>query len=293
MERRGCGLGRRRAWAACRHPRRQGRRHRRHRRAADRAVPGRAQHHRRRRRRRRFGLHNVLNGIPAQPARRPGRPADRHADGVEAFIGFVLDDVQQTWAEQFRRPGREYQNARLAMFSNSVSTQGCGDAPLGRRARSTARPTAASTSTSASSTSSAGASARRATSPRRTSSPTRSATTCRTCSASTTRSREAAQRNPRRRRTSSRCAQELQADCLAGVWGHSAQRARPARARRPRGGPRRRGGRRRRPACSAGGPGRARTPSPTAPRSSACAGSSAGFESGDPQDCDTFAAGDL
>ena len=40
---------------------------------------------------------------------------------------------------------------------------------------------------------------------------------------------------------------ELQADCLAGVWGHSAAAAEAARARRPRGGPRRSGVGRRRP----------------------------------------------
>ena len=50
---------------------------------------------------------------------------------------------------------------------------------------------------------------------------------------------------------------ELQADCLAGIWAHSAYReGRPARERRPRGGAQRGGGRRRRPDPEAVRPGR-------------------------------------
>ena len=102
--------------------------------------------------------------------------------------------------------------------------------------------------------------------------------------------REAAQRNPSDQNELS-VRQELQADCFAGVWGHSRQRARHPRARRPRGGPRRRGGGRRRPPDARAG---------SSPDSFTHGTSEQrvrwfkrGFDSGDPQDCDTFAAGDL
>jgi len=54
-----------------------------------------------------YGLPEVLNGIPAnQPAAQEGQPITAPTES-EAFIAFVLDDVQQTWAEQFRQAGRQ------------------------------------------------------------------------------------------------------------------------------------------------------------------------------------------
>ena len=44
------------------------------------------------------------------------------------FVSFVLDDVQQTWAQLLPKIGDQYQDARLAVFRAGVST-GCGDAP--------------------------------------------------------------------------------------------------------------------------------------------------------------------
>ena len=44
------------------------------------------------------------------------------------FVSFVLDDVQQTWAQLLPKVGDQYQDARLAVFRDGVST-GCGDAP--------------------------------------------------------------------------------------------------------------------------------------------------------------------
>jgi uncharacterized protein len=44
------------------------------------------------------------------------------------FVSFVLDDVQQTWAKILPKVGAQYQDARLALFRDGVST-GCGDAP--------------------------------------------------------------------------------------------------------------------------------------------------------------------
>ena len=44
------------------------------------------------------------------------------------FVSFVLDDVQQTWAQLLPKIGDQYQEARLAVFRDGVSTA-CGDAP--------------------------------------------------------------------------------------------------------------------------------------------------------------------
>ena len=44
------------------------------------------------------------------------------------FVSFVLDDVQQTWAQLLPRVGDQYREARLAVFRDAVSTA-CGDAP--------------------------------------------------------------------------------------------------------------------------------------------------------------------
>ena len=44
------------------------------------------------------------------------------------FVSFVLDDVQQTWAQLLPKLGDQYQEARLAVFRDGVSTA-CGDAP--------------------------------------------------------------------------------------------------------------------------------------------------------------------
>ena len=44
------------------------------------------------------------------------------------FVSFVLDDVQQVWAQLLPKLGDQYQEARLAVFRDGVSTA-CGDAP--------------------------------------------------------------------------------------------------------------------------------------------------------------------
>src|SRR6478672_69380 len=45
------------------------------------------------------------------------------------FVSFVLDDVQQTWAQLLPKVGgRQYQDAKLDVFRDAVDT-GCGTAP--------------------------------------------------------------------------------------------------------------------------------------------------------------------
>jgi predicted metalloprotease len=41
------------------------------------------------------------------------------------FVSFVLDDAQSTWRQAFAKNGRQYQNAKLVLFTGSTQT-GCG-----------------------------------------------------------------------------------------------------------------------------------------------------------------------
>jgi predicted metalloprotease len=62
-------------------------------------------------------------GAPTGPARK-GSPAEEQAAD---FMSFVLDDVQHTWAREFPRLGREYERAKLVLFTDAVRS-GCGAA---------------------------------------------------------------------------------------------------------------------------------------------------------------------
>ncbi|PYQ62535.1 MAG: hypothetical protein DMF53_12765 [Acidobacteria bacterium] len=43
------------------------------------------------------------------------------------FVSFVLDDVQNTWAQIFAQNGQQYRHAKLVLFRNAVQS-GCGTA---------------------------------------------------------------------------------------------------------------------------------------------------------------------
>jgi predicted metalloprotease len=62
-------------------------------------------------------------GAPTGPARK-GSPAEEQAAD---FMSFVLDDVQNTWAVEFTRLGREYARAKLVLFTDAIRS-GCGAA---------------------------------------------------------------------------------------------------------------------------------------------------------------------
>jgi hypothetical protein len=55
------------------------------------------------------------------------RSEDSDAELVD-FVSFVLDDVQAMWAEQFERAGEQYQDAELVIFTGAVNS-GCGNVP--------------------------------------------------------------------------------------------------------------------------------------------------------------------
>jgi predicted metalloprotease len=56
------------------------------------------------------------------PAAGSSAPAD---DTLAHFISFVLDDVQGVWARQFETAGRNYERAKLVLFTDGIRS-GCG-----------------------------------------------------------------------------------------------------------------------------------------------------------------------
>jgi uncharacterized protein len=56
---------------------------------------------------------------------RGDQQANAAPDEKEAFVGFVLDDVQSTWQQIFAKAGRRYEPAKLVLFSGSTES-GCG-----------------------------------------------------------------------------------------------------------------------------------------------------------------------
>jgi len=46
-------------------------------------------------------------------------------DPEARFVAFVLDDVQNTWAQLFARAGQTYRRSKLVLFTNAINT-GCG-----------------------------------------------------------------------------------------------------------------------------------------------------------------------
>lgn len=63
------------------------------------------------------------DGSPSAPPRTASPAEDEAAD----FMSFVLDDVQNTWAREFTQLGREYERAKLVLFTDAVRS-GCGAA---------------------------------------------------------------------------------------------------------------------------------------------------------------------
>jgi predicted metalloprotease len=233
-----------------------------------------------------FGLDNELNVIPANEGQ-AAQPITAPTES-QAFIAFVLDDVQQTWSEQFRQAGRQYQNARLALFSNSVSTQGCGNAPSAVGPFYCPADGYVYVDESFFDELS-----------QRFGAPGDFAKAyviaheighhVQNLLGIDDQVREAVQRNPEDQNELS-VRQELQADCLAGVWGHSANERGLLEAGDVEEG-----------LGAAEAVGDDRLTQGRASPDSFTHGTSEqrmrwfqrGFESGDPQDCDTFGAGDL
>jgi predicted metalloprotease len=74
------------------------------------------------------GALNPLGGGAAGPGAESGAPVDlsNNGDMVE-FVGFVLDDANGLWADTFQRAGQAYTPARMVLFEDGTQS-GCGPA---------------------------------------------------------------------------------------------------------------------------------------------------------------------
>jgi uncharacterized protein len=71
-----------------------------------------------------------VEGLPQAPGASGSTPLPGAPDPdrkLVDFVSFVLDDVQGTWRQQFQRAGRQYRPAELALFTDATQT-GCGSA---------------------------------------------------------------------------------------------------------------------------------------------------------------------
>jgi predicted metalloprotease len=76
-----------------------------------------------------FDPGSVLRQLPQAPAA-TGDPPDPATDpdaGLVDFVSFVLDDVQGFWDGSFQTNGSAYRPAKLVLFTNATRS-GCGDA---------------------------------------------------------------------------------------------------------------------------------------------------------------------
>ncbi len=76
---------------------------------------------------------NLFNDLGVSPSTQSG--AAQHAPAQDSpeqkkevgFVSFVLDDVQKTWARELPKAGKQYRNAKMVLFTDSVQS-GCGNA---------------------------------------------------------------------------------------------------------------------------------------------------------------------
>jgi uncharacterized protein len=75
------------------------------------------------------GLGSMINQIPGGvPDGSSSNEVASEAQSEEAsFVKFLTEDTQAVWAAEFQQAGRQYQYARLNMFTDQVNT-GCGPA---------------------------------------------------------------------------------------------------------------------------------------------------------------------
>jgi predicted metalloprotease len=72
------------------------------------------------------GLPIDLGPLGAAPAAQgSGVPVE---DEAEEFVGFVIDDAQDTWEQIFAGSGERYERTEVVLFDSAVSTGGCGNA---------------------------------------------------------------------------------------------------------------------------------------------------------------------
>jgi len=76
-----------------------------------------------------YTARGVLGGLTNAPRAHGGSFPQSHiaAETPEVhFVGFVLDDVQKTWEQQFQATGHPYRHAKLVLYTDATRT-GCGE----------------------------------------------------------------------------------------------------------------------------------------------------------------------
>ena len=74
-------------------------------------------------------LFSLLGGsdVSSPPAQNQPVPTTPEEEKQIQFVSFVLDDAQRTWEQEFAQDGQKYQPARLGIFTDSIRS-GCGNA---------------------------------------------------------------------------------------------------------------------------------------------------------------------
>jgi predicted metalloprotease len=78
-----------------------------------------------------FDLNSVFGtGVQAPGADSPAPiPADQDPQrDIKEFSVYVFNDVQKTWGAIFEKEGKSFEHAQLVLYSDAVSTGGCGGA---------------------------------------------------------------------------------------------------------------------------------------------------------------------
>ncbi len=78
-------------------------------------------------------LDSNSSGPPAVDVTRSGPPVSQSAEDQQRvkFVSFVIDDVQRTWEREFPKVGATYQHAKLVLFRDATRS-GCGFAEAAR-----------------------------------------------------------------------------------------------------------------------------------------------------------------
>lgn len=78
-----------------------------------------------------FDIGSMFPGMGAVPGAENPAPLppgqDPDAD-LKDFSAYVFTDAQQVWRQAFRQDGRSWRDAQLVLYSDAVSTGGCGNA---------------------------------------------------------------------------------------------------------------------------------------------------------------------
>ena len=78
-----------------------------------------------------FDIGSVLGQGAAPPSADDPSPIPPDEDpqkDLKDFSTFVFVDTQDMWSQSFKSDGKDYEDAKLVLYSNAVSTDGCGSA---------------------------------------------------------------------------------------------------------------------------------------------------------------------